>query len=97
MDLYTAAVYNEGVRESEIRWGMDGRDGGFKTNRPPPGDPCPAKLIKRPCPVIKPCLILRTFKADRARARRQGMLRELSVRHGICSLLAWLRRPMKLP
>ena len=39
----------------------------------------------------------RTFKADLARARRQGMLRELSVRHGICSLLAWLRRPMKLP
>jgi hypothetical protein len=57
---------------SEFGGGIDGGDGGFKTNRPPPGDPCLAKLIKHPCTLIKPCLVLRTFKADLARTRRQG-------------------------
>ena len=32
-------------------------DGGFKTNRSPPGDPCAAKLIEHPCAVIKACLV----------------------------------------
>ena len=55
----------EGLRQGYIMRELGNRnsvgnrrwDGGFKTNRSPPGDPCAAKLIEHPCAVIKACLI----------------------------------------